>query len=69
MKSFMMPPLHSKPHPSTKRWQTRDVLMNVYNFMKKEAQEVKGQVLEQYRKHPLKVQKWVEDATKLEEKF
>lgn len=43
--------------------------MNVYNFMKKEAQEVKGQVLEQYRKHPLKVQKWVEDATKLEEKF
>jgi hypothetical protein len=31
--------------------------------MEKETEDVKGQVLEHYRKHPLEVKKWVEEAT------
>jgi len=57
--------LHSKTHPSTKRWQTRNVLLNAYSFMKKETEEAKGQVHEHYIKYPFEVKKWVEEATKV----
>jgi hypothetical protein len=49
-----MPPLRSKSDSSTKRGQTREIVLNVYKFMKKEAQEAKGQVPEHYRKQLLK---------------
>jgi hypothetical protein len=33
--------------------------------MKKETEEAKGQVLEHYRKLPLKVKNWMEEGTKV----
>jgi hypothetical protein len=38
------------------------------NFMKKEAREAEGQVPEHYRKQLLKVQKRMEEATKVSER-
>jgi hypothetical protein len=48
-----------------KRGQMHETVLNVYNFMKKEAQEAKGQVPEHYRRQLLKLQKRVEEATKV----
>jgi hypothetical protein len=63
-----MPPIRSKSDSSTRRGQTREIVQNVFNFMNKEAQEAKGHVPEHYRKQLLKVQKRVEEATKVSER-
>jgi hypothetical protein len=53
-----------------KRGKMQEIVLNVYIFMKKEAQEAKktsDQILT-YRKQLLKVQKRVEEATKVSER-
>jgi hypothetical protein len=42
----VMPPIHSKSDPLMKRGQTWEIVLNVYNFMKKEMHEAKGLVPE-----------------------
>jgi hypothetical protein len=42
----IMPPKHSRLDYSTEIGLTREIVLNVYNFIKKEAQEAKGQVPE-----------------------
>jgi hypothetical protein len=46
----------------------QETVLNVYDFMKKEAQETKVQMPEHYKKQLLKVQKTVEEATEVSER-
>jgi hypothetical protein len=66
--SSKIPPILPKSDSSMKRGQTWEVFLNVYNFMKKEAQEAKGKVPKHYRKQLLIVQKKVEKARKVSER-
>lgn len=43
----------------------QEAVLNVYNFMKKEMQTAKAQVPKNYRMQLLKVQKQMEEATKV----
>jgi hypothetical protein len=61
---LIMPLIHSKPD-STRIWQMQEAVLNVYNFMKKEMQTAKAQVPKNYRMQLLKVQKQMEEATKV----
>jgi hypothetical protein len=65
-----MPPIRSKSDPSTKRGQMREIVLNVYDFMKEEVQEEKRKSARTlaYRKQLLKVQKRVEEATEFSER-
>jgi hypothetical protein len=63
-----MPPIHLKMGYSTKIGQTCEIVLNGKQFMKKEALEAKGQVSKHYRKQLLKVQKRVQEATKVSER-
>ena len=63
-----MPPVLSKSDSSTKRGQTREVVLNVYNFMKKETQLAKGQVPEHYEKQAIASAEDSRKGTKVSER-
>jgi hypothetical protein len=61
-----MPPKRSKSDSSTKIGQTHETVINVHNFIKREAQEAKGQLPENLpTENPLKEQKSLEEGTKV----
>jgi len=58
-----MKPIYSKSDSATKE-EKRGKFLNVYNFIKKNAQESKGQLFEHCRTYAIEIAKRVAEATK-----